>query len=58
MREKLLSLIKTKTFISDKIDDFEKKKTDVNRYTLFYLESLLIPTTVNSLQILMITLSS
>ena len=31
MREKLLSLIKKKTVVSDKIDEFEKKKSDINK---------------------------
>jgi hypothetical protein len=32
MREKLLSLIKTKTQVSDKIEDFDKKKIEINKY--------------------------
>jgi hypothetical protein len=34
MREKLLSLIKTKTLVSDKIEDFDKKKIEINKYLL------------------------
>ena len=37
MREKLLTLIKSKTIISDKIDDFEKKKSEINKFLFFLI---------------------
>ena len=40
MREKLLSLIKTKTLVSDKIDDFDKKKVEINKYLANYIRKL------------------